>query len=234
MNFEDQLELFYKKLDLKGAKVIDVGAHTGRHAIPLAQMVGNSGLVYCFEPIPVIRKVLCDNIFSAALQNVIVCPFALSDKSCPTSFKYVHNLPEESGLKERHIYNAEPGTIENIDVQMFKLDDLIPTGFRDQIRFMKIDVEGGELDVLRGARNLIYAAKPIVTFECGASSFLSYTADPSEIYQIFSSAGYEIYSILGQRIQNVVQFKKAAFEQTFWDYVALPPGTSGLATLLTS
>lgn len=119
MNFEDQLELFYKKLDLKGAKVIDVGAHTGRHAIPLAQMVGNSGLVYCFEPIPVIRKVLCDNIFSAALQNVIVCPFALSDKSGPTSFKYVHNLPEESGLKERHIYNAEPGTIENIGVDPF-------------------------------------------------------------------------------------------------------------------
>jgi FkbM family methyltransferase len=232
MNYEDMLESFYRKLDLKGGKVIDIGAHVGRHAIPLANMVGNTGQVLCFEPIPLIRKTLCENIFAASLQNIMVLPFALSDKAGLTSFKYVHNLPEESGLKERRTYNAEPGEIENIDVQMFKLDDLVPDSFKHEIKFIKIDVEGGELDVIRGAKNLIHAAKPIVAFECGAACFLNYMDDPSEIFEIFISHGYEVYSILGERIHTATQFKEATFYQAFWDYIALPPGTSALASLL--
>jgi FkbM family methyltransferase len=226
------IDTFYKKIDLKGSQVIDIGAHTGRHSIPLAAMVGSAGLVYCFEPVPVIRRVLCENIYLAGLHNVVVYPFALSDKSGLSNFKYVHNLPQESGLKNRHAYNGDPGEIEDIKVHMFKLDEVMSISVREKVRLIKIDVQGGELDVIRGAKNLIYASKPIVTFECGAASFLSYTSDPSEIYLTLSSFGYEIYSILGDQILTVAQFKEATFRQAFWDYVALPSGTSALASLL--
>ncbi|MEM7197982.1 MAG: hypothetical protein AAF352_06405, partial [Pseudomonadota bacterium] len=54
-SFEDFLEEFYTKLDLKGKTVIDIGAHAGRHAIPLAQLVGVEGIVLAFEPVPAVR-----------------------------------------------------------------------------------------------------------------------------------------------------------------------------------
>ena len=56
MDFEAKLEAFYNQLDLDGTTIIDIGAHIGRHAIPLAKKIGPAGLLYAFEPIPLIRN----------------------------------------------------------------------------------------------------------------------------------------------------------------------------------
>ena len=59
---------------------------------------------------------------------------------------------------------------------VFQLDDLIPLG--SKVSFLKIDVEGGELDVFLGASNLLETFRPIVAFECGALLFWDYIAFP--------------------------------------------------------
>ena len=72
MNFEQLLENFYTSLDLDGKIVIDIGAHSGRHTLPLAQLVGEKGAVLAFEPLPDIRKLLEVNLGNAKVNNVAV------------------------------------------------------------------------------------------------------------------------------------------------------------------
>jgi FkbM family methyltransferase len=229
-DFEAKLEAFYRRLPLADADVVDVGAHKGRHAIPLARLVGMKGTVHAFEPTPAIRKLLGENLAAAGINNTVVLPYALSDAPGNAEFNFVTNLPEESGLKKRHSYNAVPSGFEKIPVKVLRLDDAIPASAR--IRFVKIDVEGGELDVLRGATRMLEASQPIVAFECGAASFLGYHDKPDEIFEIFATRGYRIWSITGVAMPDLDTFRAAAFTQAFWDYVAFPAADHGLHTLL--
>jgi len=232
MDFEAKLEAFYNQLDLDGTTIIDIGAHIGRHAIPLAKKIGPAGLLYAFEPIPLIRNRLNENIYASGLNNVVVLPFALSTKREVADFTYVPNLPEESGLKERRIYNDIPSEFQKIKVGVFQLDDLIPLG--SKVSFLKIDVEGGKLDVFLGASNLLETFRPIVAFECGAASFLGYHEAPDRIFDIFDALGYKIFAITGERILTKEIFSKATYAQNFWDYIAFPFGKEGLVRRITN
>jgi len=222
MSFEDKLEQFYTQLDLVGCNAIDVGAHTGRHAIPIAKQVGDQGVVLAFEPIPHIRETLVKNLQASNLNNVVVYPFALSRESQVAEFNYIPNLPEESGLKQRHIYNGTPEAFVKIRVPVKRIDDLVPHDF--QIDFIKMDVEGAELDVLEGAVEVLGRCKPIVAFECGAASFLGYHNNPENIWKIFDVRGYAVYSITGELMNSVERFIQASHEQKYWDYLAFPEG----------
>ena len=223
------LEAFYKQLPLAGATVIDVGAHTGRHAIPLAGKVGANGIVHAFEPIPPIRGQLVQNLESAGVYNCIVYPFALAAKPAPVQFHYIPNLPQESGIKPRHAYNAPIDPPQLLDLYAHTLDDVFPIS---DVDFLKIDIEGGELDMLNGASRTLTVARPIVSFECGAASFLGYHDRPQDLFRIFHDRGYAVHSILGEVIVDEQAFREAGYAQNVWDYVAFPLEKSGLAQFL--
>lgn len=119
-----------------------------------------------------------------------------------------------------------------ITVQVRKLDDVVPPSAN--VKFIKMDVEGGELDVLKGSTRILNEMRPIVAFECGAAGYLGYGSNPDEIFEIFSSRGYSIYSITGVRIANAEEFRHETTTQRFWDYIALPESNPELAQLLTN
>lgn len=219
MDFEQLLQAFYEKLDLAGTKVIDIGAHVGRHAIPLARRAGATGMVLAFEPLPQIRLRLVQALDADGLNNVAVLPFALSNRSGADTFVYTPECPEESGLRRRAEYNVAPTRFEHIPVTVCRLDDLVRG---EGVGFIKIDVEGGELDVLSGATRCLEAGRPIVAFECGAASYRGYHGSPQAIYELFATRGYRIYSILGHEMADADSFAQASRDQNFWDYVALP------------
>ena len=100
------------------------------------------------------------------------------------------------------------------------------------IGFLKCDIEGGELDMLNGAARTLTVARPIVSFECGAASFLGYHDRPQDLFKIFHDRGYAVHSILGDRIVDEQAFREAGYAQNVWDYVAFPLEKSGLAQFL--
>lgn len=230
VDYEAMLETFYRRLPLEGTEIVDIGAHSGRHARPLARLAGIGGTVHAFEPIPAIRRQLAESLAAEGFNNVVVYPFALAAAPRVAQFNFVPNLPEESGLKKRHAYNAVPSGFVEIPVKVMRLADALPASSRP--RFIKIDVEGGELDVLRGAVEVLDAARPIVAFECGAASYLGYHETPDEIFETFRARGYSVYSITGIAIADVEAFRNASMAQVFWDYVAFPEADSGFARLL--
>lgn len=220
MNYEDLLEAFYRKLNLSGATVMDIGAHLGRHSFPLSSLVGDNGAVLAFEPLPEMRSRFVDLMRDRKITNIVLFPFALSSISGTAEFSYVPEFPEESGLKERYRYNTKPKEIIKTQVNIRTLDEFIMPSL--PLEFIKIDVEGAELAVLEGGREVLKMFRPIVAFECGAGSYLSYHSTPELLFKVFDELNYVVFSITGISIKNPEEFALHSRQELFWDYIAIP------------
>lgn len=218
-DYEQMLEDFYTGLLREGDICVDVGAHVGRHTFPLARCVGPRGRVLAFEPIPAVAALLREEIEASENLSSFVelrqC--ALADTTGEADFVLVHEAPGYSGLRPRH-YDA-PVTTEIIRVDVRRLDDL--TDGISPVRFIKIDCEGAELRVLRGANDLLMRDRPVVSFECGNASLESYDYDAGDIYDFWDRHEYDIQSINEERLDRVF-FVAASAKQDYWDYIALP------------
>lgn len=174
----------YLKID---SNCIDVGCHKGE----ILEMMLNfspKGSHFAFEPIPYLYKDLKQKFQDQAT----VYPYALSDTKGNTTFNLVKNAPAYSGLKQRH-YDIENPEIEVINVDVETLDDLLSD---TKIDFIKIDVEGGEFGVLKGARNLLKKNLPTVLFECGKGASDYYGTQPSDIFNyLVQEIGLRVFTL---------------------------------------
>lgn len=217
-DYEAMLEEFYLGLLRPGDHCIDVGAHLGRHAFPMSRRVGSEGSVRAFEPLPRLAAELRSAIArDRALGNVHLTECALSESSGETEFVLVCEAPGYSGLRERR-YDSEV-TTERIRVKLHRLDDFLPD--LPVIRYVKIDCEGAELLVLRGAAALLQRDRPVISFECGDSSLLNYDYGSGDVFDYLAARGYRIQSITGETLGRE-QFVEANARRSYWDYLAMP------------
>jgi FkbM family methyltransferase len=130
--------------------VYDIGANAGFFTLLAAKLVGRRGSVYAFEPLPANLSVLRRHI-AANQANVHVFEVALSSSSGVARFASAAN--------------ASMGRLENageLEVRTETLDELVSAGRILPPRFMKIDVEGAEHDVLRGAAATLSRHHPVI------------------------------------------------------------------------
>ena len=179
-DYEAMLEQVYRGFLRAGDVCVDVGAHEGRHSIPMAQCCGPLGRILAFEPIPALAAGLARKIYSdSGLGNIRVEQCALSDEAGEVDFVLVREALGYSGLRERSY--DHPVTTEKIRVKVRMLDE-----FWEKLaglKYIKIDCECGEYNVLRGAREVISANRPIISFECGDASLLNYPHESGDIFQ---------------------------------------------------
>lgn len=185
----------------------------------MARCVNPGGRIFAFEPIPAIATQLREKLSASPdIGNVVeLTQCALADAAGEADFTVVSTNPGYSGLLPRH-YDREEQT-ETIRVVMRRLDDLVADIPR--VRYIKIDCEGAELRVLRGAIGLLRRDRPIVSFECGDASLESYDYDAGDIFDFWNILGYDIQSITGVRMQRN-NFITASARQEYWDYIATP------------
>lgn len=180
--------IIIKKHLNNNSNCIDVGSHKGE-ILDLMLRYAPNGKHYAFEPIPYLFEELENNYKTKA--NIF--PFALSDKDGESSFQLVKNAPAYSGIKKRR-YDISNPEIEEIKVELKKLDNIIPK--EDKISLIKIDVEGGEFDVLKGAIKILKRDKPIIIFECGKGASDFYGTNPKDIYNFLNNEiGLDIYTL---------------------------------------
>jgi len=222
MDFEGLLQRFYERLLRPGDNALDVGAHSGRHAVPMAKVVSANamgGRVYAFEPIPRVREYFLQRMRDEAIPEDVVqlLPFALSDHDGHAEFVVALDRPEESGLKVR-IYNG-PTRLERIAVQTRSLDGLaLPI---DSLRFIKVDCEGAEYSVLKGAKQTIVRFRPVIAFEFGLNSCLAYGIQPKDMFGLVECNGYKVFDILGNEL-SCASFVQTCESGRVWDFVATP------------
>lgn len=195
-----------KKHLRKDSNCIDVGCHKGE-ILNLMMRYAPHGQHYAFEPIPHLFEKLTHSYHNKAS----IYPYALSDKNGFTSFQFVKNAPAYSGIKRRR-YDIENPEIEELTVELKRLDEIIPTTQR--IDLIKIDVEGGEFDVLKGGENTLISNKPIILFEFGKGASDYYGTTPSDLYDfIFQEIGLHVYTL-----QAFLKNKSALNKNEFNDY----------------
>jgi FkbM family methyltransferase len=158
----------------------DVGANLGYMALSVAKKRGGNVKVFAFEPNPDLAR----SIATAASVNnlaVRVLPLAISDVSGDVSF-FVPRHTIHASLKSRQA----GATVLN--VRAATLDDLVASGFPAPT-VMKIDVEGAEFELFKGACKTLRQYKPALVYECD-NNLDRFGHSREEVESLLKSFGY--------------------------------------------
>ena len=167
---------------------VDVGCHKGEvfdHAIKCSP----KGKHFAFEPIP-------DLFYKLKTKYKDICEvknYAITDSCGESEFHYVVSNPAYSGIKKRSYPKDE--IIDKIKIKTSTLDKELINELR--VDLIKIDVEGGEFGVLKGAKDVIEKFHPVFIFEHGLGASNYYNTDPDDVYELFDLSDYNIFTLKG-------------------------------------
>ena len=198
----DTAELRFLRVSLRPGQVaVDIGCHKGAYTYWMRRRVGTAGKVLAFEPQPRQVAYLRTAFSSLPFENVVLVPVALSDKvgrarlHVPTGAGMTHAASlEQIGAANRvepnppRLGGCTPERSSMLEVDVTTLDAF----FADEPRgpaFLKIDVEGHELSVLRGGRDTLERYRPTLLVECEARHRPD--GDIRPIFDFLGALGYE-------------------------------------------
>jgi FkbM family methyltransferase len=174
-----------------GSNCIDIGCHRGEIMDDIRKLAP-LGRHFAFEPLPHLFEFLIEKYRS---DNVELYSLALFDKKGTTTFNYVVNAPAYSGIRKRH-YDFPDAEISELTVETDLLDNIIPEDVK--IDFIKIDVEGAEFPVLKGAVKTINRCRPVIIFEFGMGAADYYGSKPEQVFEfLISVCGMNISTLKG-------------------------------------
>jgi FkbM family methyltransferase len=208
---EVAMRVLTERLLSPGSCCVDVGAYNGGY-LRLLRSAAPRGRHLAFEPMPRFAALLREEF-----PDVAVHQLALADTPGPAAFVHVCSNEAFSGLLRRP-YPREEEELELIRVETARLDDLLPAGYAPSL--VKIDTEGAEGLVLRGAVETLARHRPAVFLEHGLPAALSYGVGSSDIWDLLcGQAGLELYDLDGGGPYSRADF---AGPKPFWNFLALP------------
>ena len=166
----------------KGEVFVDVGAHIGTYTIPIAKKVGEMGKVVSFEPHPKSIDLLERNIVLNQINNVVLIKHPVSDSIKKVLFRLSKD-PPTSGIE------TDDKNESVIEMDAIDLDTALSEQKLTRIDWLKIDVEGKELDVLKGSKNILKKYSPKIIIEMFNKETIK------ESIKILESEGYELKNL---------------------------------------
>jgi FkbM family methyltransferase len=153
----------------------DVGAHRGS-LLEVMLRLAPGGRHFAFEPVPELAARLRRRFPEAEVHQV-----ALSDATGQSTFHHVLDDPGLSGL--RRLPKVKPeAAVREITVSTRRLDEMIPSDVT--LRFLKVDVEGAQLQVLRGGSETIRRCRPTIVFEHGYLAQETYATTSAMVWDL--------------------------------------------------
>jgi FkbM family methyltransferase len=196
-DFEQDNFQLIKKITEKGWKVIDVGANIGLYALTFAKLIGEKeGIVFAFEPSDEAFTKLNQNIKLNNFKNIKAFKLGVSNEIGETEFY----------MTEDDAYNSLGKTpmrriIEKRNIPITTLDKFIEDNDIDEINILKIDTEGADYLVLRGATKLLENKNPpIILCEYNKITKSGYDYRLDDLIDFLELKGYEIYEIIKKKL----------------------------------
>jgi FkbM family methyltransferase len=195
------LESILKKDDI----CIDIGSNIGIYSIFIG-LKAFHGTVHSFEPISLNRRIIALNAEINDLKNVVIHHQVVSDHNGSVTFE----ISEDSGFSSLISTNRKK-TISTISTDSITLDNFLGNLGIKGVGVIKIDVEGAELRVLKGATDLLASPdfKPrALLIECCDLNQTSFGYSPKDLLAFMQQYGYQAYSVtengpvLGWPIRN--------------------------------
>jgi FkbM family methyltransferase len=183
--YEPHLTAVFRRWCRPGMTVVDVGANVGYYSMLAAGLVGTTGHVMAVEPYSENCRLILLSTAANGFENVELLPVA-ADSRAGWSYFSTH-LGSNGGL--------QPGSVEDLSdgrgmvVPAFQLDQLVSR----HVDFMKLDVEGAEGRVVKGARRIIGEDFPVITTELSREMLGRVSGISAEEYLAgFAALGYQI------------------------------------------
>lgn len=196
------------KLVQTNSVCLDIGSNIGFVGITMANMAPR-GLVVGFEPDPTNFKRLQENISFNKLSNIRVHNLGLGEHS--TQKNMFINLNNRGG---NCIVEEQSG----VEVTIKRLDDFLTGEVFPRIDLVKIDVEGYELKVLKGGKQMLTTYFPILFIEINSGNLKRYGDTPVELFQFLKTIGYTSFS--NSLTQEIIT-EKFDFVNQHFDLVAM-------------
>ncbi len=175
--YEPELQ-FVRDYLKPGMNVVDVGAGFGVYALPMAKKVGPEGKVYAFEPGSVCRRHLEMSKLENGFDHTEIIGKAVSDRSGKQSLKSA-DTPEQNKLNE----SGEE------EVSAVVLDAWWQFEGAPKVDFLKVDVNGKESDVLKGATELLESESPVLVISITEQKAAAFAKEIKE-------TGYKLYEYI--------------------------------------
>jgi len=189
--YERELTYLHRFLT-PGMVVVDGGASCGIYTVVAARLIGASGRVLSFEPGAESFSVLKKNIQLNRLANVQAHCAALSDRD-GTAQLYHH----EHGPNSFSLGHPERTAIRSEQVATLSLDEVFRKEDASRLGFIKLDVEGAEELVLRGAEGIIAKSSPTILFEVNTAATKQLGLHPYGAWELLKIWGYRFFSFAG-------------------------------------
>jgi len=228
--FERSTVKTYKRLLSSGDTVLDIGANMGAHTLPLAQAVGPPGKVIAFEPTAYAYRKLIRNIsLNPGLEPRIRAEqIMLSDSdeqlSCPSLYSSWGLNSIETSRHPKHL-----GQLMATDgATCVKLDDYVAESGLSRIDFIKIDVDGNECSVLRGALQTLKTHRPKILMEFMPYGLNEHGSTLEELVELLKSTDYGIFGIpdLSSLPENPDQIGRLISDGSSINVLCLPRNSS--------
>lgn len=197
-DYEPELKKVFRSHIKKGDHILDIGANIGFHTLFFAELVGPTGKVTAFEPVPSNFDALNKNILLNEAQHIVAKNAALGAKNETITI----NADQES---------ENPGAFNLFDqtgdvlINCYIGDELLEQ--EEKIDLIKIDVEGYEGFVIQGLVRSIAKHQPIIIFEYDRLYHQKTGLPEDYIYSVLSGLGYSMQYISNQGLHSLESFK---------------------------
>jgi len=191
--FETAELAFAERFIQPGMTVLDLGAHHGLYTLLASKRVGNTGNVVAFEPSPRERKALRLHLRLNRCKNVDLQELALGDQNADSDLYVVEDWA--AGCNSLRPPDVIART-SPVSVHVVRLDDWLAEHKIDRVDFIKLDVEGAELSILRGALRLLKGLpRPVILAEVQDVRTLPWGYRSRDIVTTLEGLGYQWFQL---------------------------------------
>lgn len=189
--------------------ILDIGANVGWYSINISKENKNAE-IFAFEPIPQTFKYLSENIEKNNVTNIKIFNYGFSDEEKYLNF---YHYPEGPGnSSSRNLSGRED--INKIVCKVRKLDDFVAEK-KLNLDFIKCDVEGAELFVLKGGIKTLKTDKPIIFIELLRKWAKFFEYHPNDIIELLKELGYRCFTIKEDYLVEFYQMDDNSLETNF-------------------
>lgn len=205
-----------EKMVSQGNTVIDIGANQGEYSLWAARKVGRQGKVISFEPMDQIFEAFEENISLNPSYSNVFFPIKKGLSDTPGKLQLYGKPGDNEGVNTMFPTSSHSVLIQEITLST--LDKELEGLGVEKVDFIKLDVEGAELQVLKGAKTTIQKFKPKWMIEINEEACIAGGYQPQDILDFLDGFGYEFYKIgLRGRLAKI-----NTVTDSFVNIVALP------------